>query len=166
MKIKHYCTIISLICALFIFQSCNESGNFWTKYSNESFSATVRYEQSDTDVCAKIKVIREGEQDSVRVEFASPDTLRGAVGIFEQNEFSLTCANITLTGDAAKAILDIPVLFAVRDAVSFEKLTEGDQRLLAAHTEHGKIIFDPETEKPIRAEICGTVCNIVTFSWQ
>lgn len=166
MKTKpQFLTIIAVLAA-FILSGCNESANIWKQYSGESFCATVRYTREGSDVCAKVSVARGGEADAVTVEISAPDTLRGAVGACTQNEFRLTCQGITLTGEAARAMLDIPASLAVSEAIAFEKLTDGDQKLLAVITERGKIIFDAQTQKPIRAEIDGIVCDIITFAWK
>lgn len=166
MNIKaQYLTIIILLSA-FILSGCNESVNIWKQYISQSFHATVVYARGDCEVCAKVSAARGGEADAVTVEFSAPDTLRGAVGACTQNEFRLTCQGITLTGEAARAMLDIPASLAVSEAIAFEKLTDGDQKLLAVITERGKIIFDAQTQKPIRAEIDGIVCDIITFAWK
>ena len=166
MKIRQQYLTITVILAAFILSGCNESVNIWKQYGSESFYATVLYTRGGSDVCARVSVTRVGEQDSILVEFSSPDALRGAAGTLTQNEFRLVCGDVTLSGEAAKAILDIPVSLAVREALSFEKLAEGDRKLLVAATERGEIIFDTQTQKPIRAEIDGIVCDIITFAWK
>ena len=164
MKTKHLYLPLIVIFAAFICSGCNESGNIWAKYGNESFVATIRYESEGCTVCAD--VTREGESDSVRVEFSSPAALRGAVGKFEKDKYTLHCGDISIPASAAEELLKIPVALAARDAIAFERLSDGDRLLIVAKTDLGRIIFDTESQKPIRAEIGNTVCDVVTFSWK
>lgn len=165
MKNKLLALILIITLSAFIFSGCNESGNIWAKYACESFCATIRYERDGDTVCARVSVLR-SECDAVNVEFSSPDALRGATGNFDGEEFRLCCKNINISGEPAKKLLSIPTLLAARDALSFEKAENGEQRLLVAGIEGGKIFFDVEAEKPIRAELYGIECEIITFEWR
>ena len=164
---KNKICILLLIAILWgLFSSCcNESGNIWVKYSSEDFCATLRYGLSDTEIYAKITVER-GEADRITAEFSSPDTLRGAVAVFDGQDYILTCEGIELRGEAAKKLLNIPLMLASCEALSFEKQTEGERRLLAVKTEDGEIVFDIDTTEPVRAQLDGISCEVIDFYWQ
>ena len=165
MKKNFVALLLVITFSVFIFSGCNESGSIWAKYAYESFCATVRYELCGEIVCVRVSVSR-SEQDTVKVEFSSPDALRDATGSFDGEEFRLCCNNINISGEAAKKLLIIPTLLAARDALSFEKAEDGERRLLVAEIEGGKIFFDVEAEKPIHAELYETDCEIITFEWR
>ena len=158
--------IITITCSAFILCGCNESGKIWAKYSRESFCATIRYELSGTEICAKVRVEREALRDTVTVEFSSPEVLRGAIGRIDRGEYRIDCSGTELGGEAARLLLKIPEALAAREAISFEKLDAGGTAFIAAQTERSRIIFDVKTQMPVRAEANGTVCDIITFSWR
>lgn len=165
MKIKLLYSLTILVCAIFILCGCNESGRIWERYCSESFCAILQYERGDATVCVKVNVLRAEDTTSVTAEFSSPDALRGAVGTFEQNEYRLTRGGISIAGEAAKELLDIPVALAANEALSFEKFTESGKRLISAGIENGNIVFDVDTQTPVRADIGDVRCNVITFSW-
>lgn len=164
---KNKIGILLLIAILLgLFSSCrNESGNIWAKYRSESFCTTLRYGQFDTEIYAKVNVER-GETNKVTAEFSSPDALRGAVAVFDGQEYVLTCEGIELRGEAAKKLLNLPLMLAFAEAISFENQTENELRLLTVKTEDGEIIFDIDTGEPVRAQLNGISCDIIDFYWQ
>ena len=155
---------ISILCSLF--SSCgNESKDIWAKYRSEDFCATVKYEQYDVEICARITVER-GEANRITAEFSSPEALRGTVATFNGEEFILRCNGVEIRGEAVKKLLSLPLMLSSGNAISFERQTERERRQLKVKTENGEMIFDIDTGELVSAELDGISCDIIDFYWQ
>lgn len=152
-----FALLIFLCLSLF---GCNESGKIWAKYSSEDADMTVQYEIEGERVSVRVKIVRLGEDSEVRAEFLHPDALRGARGIATKESCEIILNGLSLDGDGAARLMDIPKRLAFSEASSLGRAEVDGKEFVFADTSEGKFYFDAETGRLDFAELSGIRCEI------
>jgi len=158
--------MICVIIALLMLGGCGKIDSEVLSYAERPFCAEVKGQMHGLDFSASVQVSARNEDGgrNIRIQFVSPESLRGIVVTNDGKESRVDLDGVSLKDSAAEGwMLAAQLLIPQGQVVSIKSAEQDPHTAVVLLDSKQTIIIDVNTGAPLEAAIDGTYVKVTRF---